>query len=156
MPGKHDWNSRESYFDIHYRVLRFFEPFMNPPVQYKHQIVTSNFEVLTARFVFTTSRGSVIKVSIKKDITIQHPKAGRTRAKTHAYRYHANLPDGRPLLRYCSPDDPNVIIDPKDHHTFHHKHVFDRLGNNIAVLDVTGTKDWPHVGDFLNELLTDF
>lgn len=159
MAGRHGWNSRENYFDIHFRVLRFFEKYMSPPVQYKHQVVTHNYEVLIApKIIFTTwTKNTTVHVSLKKDITIRRPKNGKPEAKTYSYRYHANLPDGRSLLRYCSPDDPSMKVDPKNHHSFHHKHLFDQLGNETKVVDVTGAGDgWPHVSDFLNELLTNF
>lgn len=131
---------------------------MQSPVQYKHQVITENFEMLIApKIVFTTWKGTTVHVSLKKDITIRATKLGRREAKTYSYRYHANLPSGLPLIRYCSPDDPRSIQDPNNHHTFHHRHIFDHLGNQTRVENVTTAEGgWPHVGDFLNEVLSVF
>lgn len=128
---------------------------MSQPVQYRHEVVTDNYEVLSAKIIFTTSKGTTLHVHIKKDITIREYH-GRAQAKTYSYRYHANLPDGRAVLRYCSPDNPNTVVDPKNHHTYHHRHVFNHLGDEVQVQNVTGTNDWPHVGEFLSELLNSF
>jgi hypothetical protein len=159
VPGKHGWNSRENYFDIHFKVLRFFEPYMTPPVQYKHEVVTDAYEIREAtKIVFTTwTRNTVVHASLRKDIMIRRTPGTKPEAKAYSYRYHANLPDGRALLRYCSPDDPNLKVDPKNHHTFHHKHIFDHLGTEVKVVDVQNrSEEWPHVSDFLNELLSTF
>lgn len=131
---------------------------MQSPVQYSHEVVTDNFEMLIARkIVFTTWQGTTVHVNLKKDVTIRANKMGRLEAKTYSYRYHANLPNGVALVRYCSPDDPKVIQNPNDHHTFHHKHVFDHLGAQTQVLNMINAEGgWPHVGDFLNEVLSTF
>lgn len=159
MSKKHGWNTRENYFDIHFKVLRFFEAYMSPAVQYQHSVITAAYEIIEApKIVFTTwNRHTVVHVHIKKDVLIRRLPGLKPEAKTFSYRYHANLPDGRALLRYCSPDDPAMKMDPKDHHTFHHKHVFDHLGNEINVVNVgSHPEEWPHVSDFLNELLMNF
>jgi hypothetical protein len=159
MAGRHDWRTREEYFSIHFKILRFFEPYMSPPVQYKHEVITENYEILEApRIVFTTwTRHTVVHVKIRKEVIIRRNPGMRPEAKTFSYRYHANLPDGRALLRYCSPDDPTNPVDPKNHHTFHHKHIFDNLGNETKVINSeTPPGEWPQVGNFLNELLQNF
>lgn len=159
MAGRHDWNTRENYFDIHYRVLRFAEKHMVAPVRYIHQVYTDRHEaILAPKIVFLTwGRRTTVHVSIKKDILIRRRPGFKPEARTYSYRYHANLPDGRELIRYCSPDDPNSVLNPKDHHTFHHKHVFDSNGVQIKVINIEGNGDeWPHVSDFLNEVLSSF
>lgn len=159
MSKEHDWNSRENYFEIHYKTLRFYEKYMVAATQYKHTVVTDRYEIWEApKIVFTTwNQSNMVHVNIKKDIMIERKPGQVSKAKTFSYRYHVNLPDGRALVRYCSPDDPNDIIDPQNHHTFHHKHIFDSHGKEIRVENVTANgKSWPHVGDFLTEVLTTF
>lgn len=158
MSGRHNWRAREEYFSIHFKILRFFEPYMSPPVQYIHDVVTDKYEILEApKIVFTTwTRHTLVHVKIRKEVLIRRVPGTRPEAKTFSYRYHANLPDGRALLRYCSPDEL-ANPDPKNHHTFHHKHIFDQLGNEIRVVNSqTAEGDWPQVGDFLTELLQNF
>ncbi len=101
MADRHGWNQRDNYFHIHYRVLRFYEPYMQHTVQYKHEVITPNFEILqTPKIILTTSRSNIVHVNIKKDIQVRRTLGARAEAKTYAYRYHANRPDGRALVRY--------------------------------------------------------
>ncbi len=158
MAGKHDWNQRENYFDIHYRQLRFYERYMQSVVQYKHQVITSAFEILEApKIIFTTWNNNLVHVNIKKDIDVRKPLGARAEAKTYSYRYHANRPDGRALVRYCSPDDPSAKFLTDNHHSFHHKHIFDELGTELSVINTQGSgQDWPFVNEFLDEVLSTY
>ena len=158
MSGRHGWNLRDNYFDVHYRVLRFYEKYMQNPATYIHEVITPSFEILMApKIILTTSRSNIVHVNIKKDISIKRTSGAKAQAKTYAYRYHANRPDGRAFVRYCSPDDPTAKFITTNHHSFHHKHIFDEFGSEVHVINTQGTdQDWPHVNEFLDEVLATF
>jgi len=128
------------------------------PKEYDHQVVTESHEILRVRqIVLNTWNGNTVHAYITKDIEIRRPAGGRPEAKTYSYRYHANQPDGRSLIRYCSPDDPYEPVKQANHRTFHHRHIFDQNGNEIRIENTEGSgTDWPHVSDFLNEVLQNF
>ncbi len=144
---KHDWNRWDHYLAIHEKTLRFYSPYMTAVKTYSIQRRTeSYFELKCEQIPMRTYRGASIRVDISKDVLVEEYR-GRLRARTFAYSYNANLPnpDGRNLIRYCSPHD--------DHNQFHHKHDFTVDPETITKVD---EDDYPHVGEFLNEVLEFF
>jgi hypothetical protein len=104
------------------------------------------YQLQCENILMTTYQGTQVRIDIRKDVLIddQH---GRLRAKTFAYSYNANLPnpDGRNLIRYDSPHD--------DHSQFHHKHEFTNSPPQVIRI---GDDEYPHVGEFIKEVLERF
>lgn len=64
--------------------------------------------------------------------------------ETYGYSYHAWLTKtNENLVRYCSPHET--------HNKFHHKHIY-KNGEELKIEKV-GDDDWPHVNEFLDEVL---
>lgn len=150
---KHGWNTREHYFSIHEKILRQYESRMVSPRKYSIRPETDQWVRLVAEgILFNTSKGNVVRVDIRKDVEIDDSLPHRPMARTFDYTYSANYPKGSALIRYCSPhydiDNPNA----PDHHKFHHKHDFRAGIERITRIDDDG---WPHVGEFLNEVLAE-
>ena len=95
-----------------------------------------------------TYKGTVVRIDIRKSALIDPDIKTRLRARTYEYSYSANLPKIGELIRYCGPHD----IDTKspDHHKFHHKHDFTSGEEVITKID---DDEWPHVDEFLREVL---
>lgn len=104
------------------------------------------YELECDKVLMRTYKGTTIRVDIRKDVLIEDYR-GRLRAKTFAYSYSANLPnpDGRNLIRYCSPHE--------DHNKFHHKHDYT---TNPTTVSKIGSDEYPHVNEFLHEVLESF
>jgi hypothetical protein len=70
----------------------------------------------------------------------------KKRAKTFNYSYNAWDPKtNKNLIRYCSPH--------LDHNKFHHKHDYTVDPDETNKI---GNDEWPHVSEFLEEVLTNF
>lgn len=84
---KHDWNSKENYYAVHYRTLKKYEWRFMSPVTYKHTIYTDQYEKLEInRALFKTDSGRYVEIKIEKDVEIDIEWA-RKRARTFAYSY---------------------------------------------------------------------
>ena len=145
---KHGWNSWENYWNIHEKVLRFYSIFMQAPKSYTLIRQTEQYyEIKCTGILFQTYSQNLVRVDIRKNITIDDKVKSKLRAQTESYTYSANRPnpDGRNLIRYCSPHD--------DHNNFHHKHDFTTNPPQVIAL---GSDAWPHVGEFLHEVLLTF
>ncbi len=143
---KHGWNSWEHYLSIHEKTLRFYNPYMTVVKTYtifKH--TTRYYEIQCQQIPMRTYKGTDVRIDIKKDILVDEVN-GRLQARTVAYSYNANLPNpnGQNLIRYCSPHE--------DHNQFHHKHIFMPTPQVLKIED----DEYPHVGEFLNEVLETF
>lgn len=144
---KHDWNWWANYLSIHEQILRFYSPYMTTVKTYSILRHTERYyELRCEQIPMKTYKGTNIRVDLRKDILIEEQR-GRLRAKTFGYSFNANLPnpDGRNLIRYCSPHD--------EHNQFHHKHNFTIDPPTITKI---GDDEFPHVGDFLAEVLETF
>lgn len=142
---KHDWNSKENYYTVHYRTLKKYEWRFMSPITYRHTVYIDQYEKLEINSaLFKTDSGRYVEIKIEKDIEIDIEWA-RRRARTFSYSYQAKMPspDGRVLVRYDSPHE--------SHRPFHHKHIFDELGNAIKVVTID-SDSWPHVSEFLDEV----
>lgn len=144
---KHGWNSWDGYFATHEKVLRFFSKYMVVPQVYSVLRPTDRFyQLICENILVTTYKGTRVRIDLSKDVLIED-QHGRLRARTYGYSYNANLPnpDGRNLIRYDSPHD--------DHNRFHHKHEFTTHPPQVIRI---GDDDYPHVGEFFNEVLERF
>ena len=153
---KHDWNSLEDYLSVHDRILRFYVKHMETPrVAYKVVQVTPRFYTLEcAGIIFHTYQSNRIRVDIYKEVLVDDTQPRRKRARTIGYNYNANTPQGANLIRYESPDPP-AEIGPKSpyHHRFHHKH--DDTVNPPLITRI-GDDEYPHIGEFFDEVLARF
>ena len=144
---KHDWNWWDNYLSIHEQQLRFYSNFMTTVKTYNLKCHTERYYELSCEQIpFKTYKGSNIRVDIRKDILVRHYR-GRLQARTYAYTYNSNLPnpDGRNLIRYCSPH--------MGHNQFHHKH--DYTVDPPVIIQISDDS-YPHVGEFINEVLETF
>lgn len=153
--SKHSWNSLQHYLGIHHKTLRFFEKLMETPRVYTHKIENEVTQTLRAAgIIFLTYRGSRVRVDIKKTLEINLSNPKRPRARTFEYRYAASRPNQSPLIRYCSPHGNWEEEGTAPHHRYHHKH--DYTKNPKGDVTILGDDDWPHVGEFLEEVLQRF
>ena len=155
MSLKHDWASLQTYLNAHERVLNTFAKFMIQPRSYKLTQITANYLLLECTDIqFTTYAGNKVRVDITKDVEIDDSNPKRLKALTSGYSYNANKPGVGNLLRYDSPDSP-AQLGPKSpaHHYHHHKHEWVDGEEQITHI---GDDDWPHVDEFIREVLSDF
>lgn len=144
---KHGWNSWDGYLAVHEKVLRFYAKFMATPKMYTVTKVTDRFYTLSCEDIqFTTYNSTRLRVDLRKDVLIEE-RHGRLMAKTFGYSYNANRPnpDGRNVIRYDSPHS--------DHNQYHHRHDYTV---DPPVITKIGDDEYPHVGEFLNEVLVTF
>lgn len=146
---KHDWNSWENYLAVHEKTLRHYVKryYVSGPIEYDIKKWTPEFYELQLRnLVLRTANGNPVEIKIEKSVEVDTDYK-RPRARTFSYSYHALTPKPNPrnLLRYCS---------PHEHRPHHHKHVY-RVDGTYDVSEVPET-DWPHVSDFLDEVLATF
>ncbi|MBI3295878.1 MAG: hypothetical protein HYZ71_14225 [Deltaproteobacteria bacterium] len=153
MP-KHGWNSLENYLSVHEKTLRFYEKYMETVRTYDHDTDEDNFYNLTCFGIFFhTYRGTRIRVDLEKDIEIDSINRNRRRARTYTYTYSANYPGQSEIIRYCGPHgDEREAGAP--HHKRHHKHDYRKDPKGEVIL--LGDDEWPHVGEFLQEVLSSF
>lgn len=147
MKKKHDWNTLEHYLNIHEKVLRFYSKYFHFQKNYRIERITNEYLRLECNGIeLVTYKASVVRVHIEKDVEIE--RVGRREmARTFDYRYHAHFPAGRNLIRYCGPH--------KDHRPYHHKHVYEPNKTEPEVLRIADD-EYPHVGEFFNEVLEKF
>lgn len=149
---KHGWNTWDNYFNVHEKVLKkYSKHFIDPFIKYKDEQVTENYYTLDIKKTeLKTQNGNIVFVKIEKDIEIQkgiRKKIARTNSYTyHCWRKLSNKTADESLIRYCSPHET--------HNKFHHKH------EDLAVppqpcLIKTG-ENWPHVSEFLDEVINRF
>jgi hypothetical protein len=150
---KHDWNSLEDYLRVHERVMKTYARNMVSPKSYIHYWITEYWLNLSVEnMILQTYSGSTVRVDIRKDIEVDRFNKKRFLARTIDYTYSANRPRGELLIRYCSPHSDAKRSAP-DHHKFHHKHVF--VDGKQKIIRI-GDDDWPHVDEFLREVLESF
>lgn len=150
MKRKHDWNTLENYLTVHDRVLRQYSRYMIAVKAYTQKKLTDYFLVLRVEnIVFQTFQENLVRVDIRKNVEIDPSNEKRPRARTYDYTYSASVPGGEKLFRYCSPHE-DVKPNAPDHHKFHHKHVF--KGGKEVILKI-GEDRWPHVNEFIQEVL---
>jgi hypothetical protein len=145
---KHGWNSTQHYLDIHESIL------LDYTTKYADDIYSYDIKVFSDRIILTcekilmigTASGIAVRCDIVKSAELDYT---RTRARTLTYSYNANIPRGNVLFRYCSPD-PGKSLDPKNHHTFHHKHDF---SSGKEIITQSSQTDWYHVQEFFDEVL---
>lgn len=151
--AKHGWNSFENYIGVHEKTLRFYEKYMESVRTYSHSNDTEfDYKLRCEGIFFHTYHGTRIRVDLAKDLEIDPTNPKRRRARVERYTYSANLPGRGPLIRYCSPHDRWELEGSAPHHRFHHKHDFT---SGQEVITKTGD-NWPHVGEFLEEVLKSF
>ncbi len=144
---KHDWNSWEHYLSIHEKTLQIYSKYMTSVKVYTLLRHTErHYELQCQQIPFKTYKGTSVRVDITKDILLEEHR-GRLRAKNFAYSYNSNLPhpDGRNLIRYCSPHE--------SHNQFHHRHDYTV---DPTVITQIANDEYPHVGEFFNEILENF
>ncbi len=154
MP-KHDWNSLQNYIVVHEKTLRFYERHMETRRSYVYDKWTDRYATLECKgMILLTSHGSRIRIDIEKEILIDSTNSVRPRARTYSYSYSAISPGRHTLIRYCSPHDDAHVEGSASHHRFHHKHDFARSSQGVITL--LGSDEWPHVSEFLDEVLQSF
>lgn len=145
---KHDWNSLENYLSIHDKILRIYAKFMLQPKHYALITRTDFFYILECKDIrLRTYKGNTVRVDIYKEIEVDPSNKSKQRARTSGYSYGANRPhpNGAPLIRYCSPHF--------DHNKYHHKHDYTKTPPTIVEVS---QDEWPHVGEFFNEVLQNY
>ena len=145
---KHGWNSWDNYWHIHEKVLRVYSKYMLAAKTYRVVRHTEfYYELLCTNALFNSYNQNVVRIDIRKDVEIDSSVKAKLQARTIGYTYSANRPnpDGKNLIRYCSPHD--------DHNQYHHKHDFTV---NPAQVHKIADDAWPHVGEFLHEVLLTF
>ncbi len=153
--SKHDWNSLQHYLDIHEKTIRAYHRYMEVPRNYQYQTVTPYYHILSCHKIFIhTYKNTRLRVDITKDIEIDPSNPKRPRARTFKYSYNANIPGGGELIRYCSPHEDWEEEGSAPHHRRHHKHDFRK--NPKGEITLIGDNDWPHVGEFIEEILLMF
>ncbi len=154
MP-KHDWNSLQHYLDIHEKTLRQYHRYMETPRNYRYEQVTPSWHVLSCpMIIFHTYKGTRVRADIHKDIEVDLSNPKRLRARTFRYSYNANIPGKAVLIRYCSPHDDWEEEGSASHHAHHHRHDF--ATNPKGEVKILGPDNWPHVGEFFEEILNTF
>ena len=153
--SKHGWASLETYLNAHDRVLRTYTKFMDQPKQYRYEWANSNYLVLKCHGIdFTTYSGNKVRVDLYKDVDIDDSNPKRLRARTSGYSYNANRPGVGNLIRYDSPDLAVTVAQSTPfHHQFHHKHDWT---SGVEQIIRISDDNWPHVHEFLNEVLSTF
>ena len=153
--SKHGWNSLQHYLEIHDKTLRFYQKHMETPRVYKYEKLNEYFHTLTCLKIFVhTYKGTRVRIDIKKDMTVDPSNPKRPRARTFRYSYNANIPGGSDLIRYCSPHEDWEQEGSAPHHKHHHKHDFTKGPKEKITL--LGDDEWPHVGEFFEEVLNSF
>jgi hypothetical protein len=153
--AKHGWNSLQNYLNVHEKTLRRYEKYMERVKTYHHEKLTDFHHTLTCDgIIFRTYRDTRVRVDIEKDIEVDPRVPQRPQARTYSYKYSANQPGGKKLIRYCSPHDDWEEEGSAPHHKHHHKHDF--TGNPKGDITLLGNDDWPHVGEFIEEVLSLF
>lgn len=154
MP-KHGWNSLQNYLNVHEKTLRQYEKYMEQPRTYRHEKLTEFHHTLICEgIIFRTYRDTRVRVDVEKDIEIDPRVPQRARARTYSYKYSANQPGGKKLIRYCSPHEDWEEEGSAAHHKHHHRHDFTK--NPKGEITLLGNDGWPHVGEFLEEVLSSF
>lgn len=152
--AKHGWNTLSDYLSIHEKTIRFYHKFMEIPRVYSFQSFNEFEKTLSCFGIFVqTYRGTRVRIDLEKIIEIDPSNPRRLRARTHTYKYSANIPNGRKLIRYCSPHQDWEEEGAAPHHADHHRHDFTKGKEEITIL---GKDDWPHVGEFFEEVLGRF
>lgn len=149
MAQKHGPNTWENYLRVHENVLRQYSKyFVNLPITYAIEKITANYySLLIERLEVKTSNGNIVFIKLEKDVDVQ-PGVTRKIARTYGYSYNCWKKVGglkTRLIRYCSPH--------LDHNKFHHKHDFTV---NPSTVTKIGNDEWPHVSDFLDEVISKF
>ena len=151
---RHGWRPLQRYIEVHERVLRIHSMHMDPPKVYREEWINPNYHYLSCEQInFTTFYGNKIRVDIRIDVDVDDSVPNRKKAKTFVYTFSAYQPGGNPLIRYCSPHDEDHLERTAPHHRDHHKHDFTSGKEQITIIDAELR---PHVGEFLNEVLTKF
>ena len=150
--AKHGWNSLKDYLSIHDKTIRFYQKFMETPKLYSHRISTEFEQSLDCiGIIFHSYRDTRVRVDVRKVIEVDASNSRRPRARTFDYTYSANIAGGPKLFRYCSPHDDYEGEGAAPHHSQHHKHDFTKGSEEILLL---GDDEWPHVGEFFEEVLS--
>ena len=153
--AKHGWNSLTDYISIHEKTIRFYQKFMETPRVYSYQINTEfDHELTCTGIIFHTYSGTRVRVDIEKGLEIDPSNPRRLRARTFDYTYSANIPNGPRLIRYCSPHQDWEEEGTASHHAHHHKHDFTK--NPKGDVTLLRQDEWPHVGEFFEEILGRF
>ena len=154
MP-KHGWNTLRNYLEIHDKTLRFYHRYMEEPRGYVYEQLNERYHTLSCLRIFLhTHKGTRVRIDISKDIEVDPSIPSRPRARTFAYSYNVNIPNGRELMRYCSPHDDAHEEGSAPHHSYHHRHDFSK--NPRGEITLLGKDEWPHVGEFFEEVLSRF
>ena len=150
---KHDWASVQSFINAHERVLNHYAKFMDRPRQYIQRRVTDNYMSLECHdIMLTTYSGTKVRVDITKDVEIDDSNPRREQALTTWYSYNANQPRVGNLLRYDAPDPPaSITAMTPPHHHHHHKHEWSA---GVEQISLVPEDEWPHVDEFLHEVLS--
>ncbi len=145
---KHGRNHLSNYLDIHRQILANYQEGQEAPKIYTEKLITENYlELEVEDFKILTKKGNWIKVKIHKDVEIDRSGKIPT-AKTFTYSYHARYADskiGGNIIRYCS---------EHGHRPYHHKHIYKQDGS-FDVLKIQ-EDEFPHVNEFLDELIENF
>lgn len=153
--AKHDWNSLQHYLEIHFKTLRLYQKYMETPRFYAHKVENElSHSLVCPGIIFLTYRQTRVRAEIEKYVEIDPSNPFRSRARTYAYTYNANIVGGEKLIRYCSPHQDWEKEGSAPHHRHHHKHDFTK--NSKGDVQILGDDNWPHVGEFFEEVLGRF
>lgn len=146
MKKKHGWNTWENYLRVHESVLKKYQThFITQSPKYSVIRFTDQYYQLRIdKLELVTTKGTSIYINIEKDVEVQ---AGGSKdvARTVGYSYQAWIKGGKNLIRYCSPHE--------SHNKFHHKHDYQKDPINPIPIN---SDNWPHVNEFLDELIDNF
>ena len=153
--AKHGWNSLTDYMSIHEKTLRFYHRFMETPKVYTPiQFNECEMRLICEGIIVHTYHGTRVRIDIKKNLEIDPSNPRRPRTRTFRYKYSANIAGGPKLVRYCSPHEDWEEEGAAPHHRYHHRHDFTKNPNGEVSL--LGPDEWPHVGEFFEEVLSRF
>ena len=146
MKKKHGWNTWENYLRVHESVLKKYQAhFITPSPKYLVTRFTDQYYQLRIdKLELMTSKGTSVYINIEKDVEVQEG-GSKDVARTVGYTYQAWIKGGNNIIRYCSPHET--------HNKFHHKHDFINQPNTVIQI---GIDNWPHVNEFLDEIIYNF
>ena len=144
--SKHGWNTLENYLRVHESVLKKYQShFITPSPKYSVIRYTEQYYQLTLTMLeLRTAKGTSVCINIEKDIEVR-PGGTKKVARTEGYSYQAWIKSGNNLIRYDSPHEA--------HNKFHHKH--DYVNSRTDIIPIKND-EWPHVSEFLDEVINNF
>jgi hypothetical protein len=145
---KHGWYSLNDYLWQHVRRLEDYDWFVEDPPKIEQDVIPVNDEFFLLRIKMVILCKLGIKLTVEKWAEVE---GGRRKvARTVSYSYNASSPQGN-ILRYDN------IHQHKGHSCPHHKHVYDKSGNQVKGSPFPIEEgEWPHIHEVVEELVNMF